>query len=99
MKESTVAAGTDRILNRRGAYVVNIHGAGIGRNGIADRLACYRGRFLALELKAPGRRPTRLQQYELDQAANAGAITAVITNPDQATQILDRIDAELDGQP
>lgn len=98
MKEATVANGVDRILNKRGAWTVNIHGAGIGRNGIPDRLACYHGRFLALELKAPGNKPTRLQQHELDQAANAGAIAATITHPDQVSQLLDQIDAE-EGRP
>lgn len=98
MKEATVARAVDRILRERGAWSVNIHATGATRNGIPDRIAIYQGRPLALELKAPGGRPTRLQQHELDQAQAAGATVAVIHNAAELEQLLDTIDHET-GRP
>lgn len=92
MTETAIVDGGMRLLHRRGAWAVKVHGGACGRNGIPDILATYRGRPLALEFKQPGRHPTRLQQHELDQAAAAGAITAVITSVSQLAQLLDDID-------
>lgn len=96
-KEAQIIRTAQQLLTRRGAWHIKTHGTGAGRNGTPDIIATYRGRSLALEAKQPGRKPTRLQQHELDSASAAGAISAVITSRTDIKRILDEIDLELDG--
>lgn len=46
---------------------------GMGRRTV-DLLACYRGKFIAIEVKKLGGRPTALQDKVLDQIVAAGGI-------------------------
>lgn len=94
MSESTLVTAGLRHLNHRGAWAVKIHGGACGRNGIPDILAAYHGRMLALEFKLPGNKPTRLQAHELQRAAAAGAITAVIHTIGELAELLDHIDRQ-----
>lgn len=56
---------------------LKVHGGPYQRAGIPDLLLCCRGRLLAVEFKAPGEAPTRLQALELASLAEAGAATLV----------------------
>lgn len=96
-KEAQIIRTAQQLLTRRGAWHINIGAGGAGRNGIPDIIATYRARSLALEAKQPGRKPTKLQAHELRQAAQAGAIAAVITSTADLKRILDDIDLQLDG--
>ena len=40
--------------------------------GVPDRIILYRGRALFLELKRPGKKPTKLQERELEELRAAG---------------------------
>jgi hypothetical protein len=40
--------------------------------GIPDYLGCYEGYFMALELKALGKKLTKLQHWNLEQIIHAG---------------------------
>lgn len=42
------------------------------RRGVPDRLLLYRGRVMFLELKAEGKKPTKLQERELSVLRAAG---------------------------
>lgn len=48
-------------------------------NGTADLLACYRGRFIALELKAEDGTPTPHQLKFIADVIDAGGLGAVCT--------------------
>ena len=80
-----------------------------GRGGIAEHLAgnkgdrdlvcCYRGRYIALEVKAWSTyyKATKLQQAKLQILKRAGAITSVVNCIDNVKIILDTIDKVLEG--
>ena len=40
--------------------------------GVPDLVLCYRGRFIAIELKAPNGRLSRIQVYQLQNIQRAG---------------------------
>jgi len=46
------------------------------------------GRFLAIEVKRPGGKPSRLQEQFLDRARAAGALAAVVDDPQQLVDLL-----------
>ena len=52
-----------------------------------DCLACGGGRFVGIETKAPGKRPTPLQEVTLTKIAEAGGITLVIDSVDMAMSL------------
>lgn len=46
---------------------------GLGVTGIPDFIGHYQGRFFAIETKAEGKVPTKLQQFQLDALNISGA--------------------------
>jgi hypothetical protein len=63
---------------------------GMGVVGIPDIIACWDGRFLAIETKAPGKRGnvTANQRRQLDAINNAGGIAVVIDDPTEIEVLL-----------
>lgn len=99
MKESVLAKEVDRQLKLlNNCYYVNIHGNGIQRAGVPDRLICYRGFFIGLELKRPdgkGRESNR-QKIEGNKIMDAGGIYACIDNVADFLDCIWAVDRMLD---
>ena len=93
-REAAVVNACTRLLKKRGAWHMNVHGAGTGRNGLPDLIACHHGRFIAIECKAPRGRIRPLQQHELDRITSAGGHAIVARTTTQLADILDAIDQE-----
>lgn len=51
---------------------------GMGRSGVPDIICCTNGRFLAIECKAGGNKPTALQEREMALITAAGGTSVVI---------------------
>lgn len=68
------------------AWVVKFHGNQYTMPGTPDLLLCVRGRFIALEVKRPGRLSTltRLQQQHIDKIKTSGGHAAVATSVEEA---------------
>jgi len=67
-----------KILKDNGVYYFFPATYGMGRSGVPDIICCVNGRFLAIECKAGGNKPTTLQQRELKLIADAGGSALVI---------------------
>lgn len=98
MTESAIDRAIAQLCRRRGAYHFKLHGAGVGRNGLADHHITYRGRSVIAEAKGPGGRLSKLQRYELEHAKRAGAVAIVARSAGDVADALDTIDGEL-GAP
>ena len=80
------------MLRRRGAWCIYMDGTS-ARKGAPRILACYDGRFLAIEVKAPrGPGPTRTQRLELESLDRAGAITMVARSVCEVEAVLEDLD-------
>ncbi len=79
-------------LRTRGGFWVKIHGSPLQIAGLPDIIGCYRGRFVGLEAKREGGKPTRLQLYTMGKIREAGGMTSLIYSVKDAMDILDRID-------
>ncbi len=92
------AAAVDEIttlLTRRAAWWIKT--TGVRRVGVPDLIACYRGRFLALEVKRAhrGHHPlTAAQRATLELIRRRGGTAHTITTAAELTPILDQIDQE-----
>ena len=51
----------------------------VGRKGVPDILMCLAGRFVAIELKREGEKPTKLQEYVLQEIQKAGGLAFCAT--------------------
>lgn len=53
-------------------------GAAYTKSGIPDILVCCKGRFIAVEVKAPNGKPSDLQIYNLRQIDRAGGLAILL---------------------
>ena len=76
--EGKVKKKVKETLATMGAYYVMPVTGGFGNSGIPDILCCYEGRFIGIECKANGGKPTRLQLSHLSEIEYNGGISFVI---------------------
>ncbi|MBD3251071.1 VRR-NUC domain-containing protein [Candidatus Uhrbacteria bacterium] len=69
-------------------------GGKFGQTGVADIIGCFHGRFLAIEVKRPGRVPTKNQQKFLDNVNAAGGIAFVAYSASEVYETLSSIETE-----
>lgn len=71
---------------------------GMGSMGIPDFIICYRGVFIGLETKAPGKENnvTPLQARNIAHINGAGGYAFAASTLDQLKAVIQRIDAALD---
>lgn len=94
-RESAKVRAICRLLDRRGAWYVKTTGVGLA--GCPDLLVCYRGFFLALEVKrehdgAYG--VTVKQAYELERIRRAFGEAYVVVGTDEVVPILNALDVD-----
>lgn len=84
-------------LKDMGAYCTMPVTGGFGNSGVPDILACYKGRFVGIECKAKGGKPTALQLHNLNHICNTGGIALVIdeSNVEILQQLIDGEASEL----
>jgi hypothetical protein len=70
---------------------VAIHNMGYGKRGVPDRLVCYRGYFIALEVKAPGGKATAWQERCLAEIQKAGGWSEVVHSADDVRRLIAHI--------
>jgi Holliday junction resolvase len=80
-------------LKTLGAYYFYPVTGGYGASGVPDIIVCLKGRFIGIECKANGNKPTALQQMNLDQIAAQGGIALVIdeTNVNQLKGMIENV--------
>ena len=64
------------------------HGGQYGTAGIPDIIVCYRGRFIAFEVKVGNNQPTVLQALTIRKIIKAGGYALVIRSVDEAMQVI-----------
>lgn len=76
--EGRVKDACVEIIKHYGAYYFFAPANGYGRAGIPDIIACYKGKFLAIECKAGYNKPTPLQEREITAIHKAGGSAMVV---------------------
>lgn len=83
-----------RYLKDRGCYRVKYHGNYYSENGTPDILACCKGYFLAIEVKAQNGKPSELQLAKINDIRKAGGF-AYVAYPSGWEKLKDIIDGLL----
>jgi len=83
-------------LKSVGAWFDNPVRTGYGRRGVPDIVVCYRGRFLAFEVKRDAaKKPTVWQEREIAAVHAAGGLAAVVWCVEQVQAHIKSIDIAL----
>ena len=64
---------------------------GYGVHGVPDELICIRGKFFAVELKAPGGKATGLQMEQIRRIRRAGGWAVVCIGKDGVDRVVEQI--------
>jgi hypothetical protein len=91
--EGEVKNKIKKILKAHDAYFTMPIGTGYGAAGVPDFVICYKGRFIGVEAKANGNKPTALQDKHMSAIRGVGGFTLVIDekNIDELTQLLEKL--------
>ena len=65
------------------------HGGQYGTSGIPDLIVCYRGRFIAFEVKAVNGKTTVLQTLTLRKIQKAGGLAVVVRSVEDVKSIIE----------
>ena len=65
-------------LKSIGAYFIKTHGDRFSKVGTPDIIACIKGRFVAIEVKAENGKPSELQRYHIQLINNAGGYGVIL---------------------
>lgn len=95
MKESVLQKKTIEYLTSENAYVVKVVVA--SKDGVADLLVCFKGLFLALECKAPGKlnEVSPLQSYNISEVKKAGGISLAFDSLDTIKGLICKLKQDL----
>ena len=63
-----------KYLDSIGAWYFCPYMAGFGKSGVADIIACIKGRFVSIEVKREGKEPTPIQKRRMDEIQQSGGI-------------------------
>jgi len=65
---------------------------GMSKAGWPDIIGAYKGRFIGVEVKRPGLKATKLQEFKLNELRQAGAFVCVATSVVEVELLLDSVD-------
>lgn len=88
----------DWLKSQSHVWFFKVFGNGIQEGGVPDFIICYRGRFVAIELKRPDGQGTleRRQEAQLRRIGEAGGVAVVVDSFEEFKRVFDRIDREED---
>jgi hypothetical protein len=86
-------------LQKRGAWGFKIHGGPTMMVGLPDLIFCYRGRFVALEVKMPEGVVSKIQRRRIAEIREAGGHAYVVRSVASAVRVLERVDRDVDTLP
>lgn len=85
--EAAVKNEIKKTLKRHGAYYFMPVQNGMGAPSL-DFLVCHHGRWIGIEAKASGKKPTKRQEITMQQMRDAGGICMVVDG-EQTLRVLD----------
>lgn len=98
-EETALQQRIQKLIESRGGYVNKNWGNMTSEPGIADLTACYRGLYLALEVKVGDNEPTPAQGIHARNVRKANGITAAVWSKEEVEKMLDAIDCNVDSYP
>ena len=93
MLESDIVAAILRLLKKTPfCFAWKEHGGMYGTAGIPDVIVCYRGRFVAFEVKTPLGKLTNIQENTITRIKNAKGQAFKVTSAAEVAAILKQLE-------
>lgn len=94
MLEKKVENSIKDFLFSKGAYFFKVHGSKFMPVGLPDIVCCYKGRFIGIEVKAPGKlyNQSDYQVIHMNNIRKAGGIYLLTDNLLDVESLLEDID-------
>lgn len=70
---------------------------GMGKHGVPDIICCVDGMFFSIETKAPGKKPTALQEKCMGEIRKSGGKTFVVSDGVSLLEVKKYIEGVLNG--
>ena len=89
IKERDLQPDIIKYLESVGAYVLKTHVSAYQKQGEPDITCCYKGRYIAFELKRDEKEnATKLQKYKMQCIRNAGGIALRVDSIKEVEEVL-----------
>lgn len=92
MKERAI---TNQILKYLKAqpecFAFKEHGGIYGTSGVPDIICCYKGKFMAFEVKTPKGKMSKLQEITINKIKKAQGIAFKVTSLEEVKEILKEV--------
>lgn len=96
--EGKVKRKVDKVLTAFGCYYFMPVQTGYGKKTL-DYIGCFRGRFFAVETKAPGEKTTPLQDLIIAEMRHVGGQVFVVDGDGSLAVLVAWLDALKEGVP
>lgn len=97
-EETTLQENIQKYIESIGGYVNKNHGSMISEPGIADLTICYKGLYIAMEVKVNDNKPTKAQGIHCRRVLKAGGISIVVWSLEEVKRLFVYIDTILDNR-
>ncbi len=87
-EESRIKKEITDLLDIRGAYWIRVAGGSYSKIGDPDLVVCYKGRFIALEVKTPTGVQSEWQKTREIQIKTARGVYAIVESADDVEKVL-----------
>jgi hypothetical protein len=91
IEKEIIAAIKEYLKTVENCFYWKEHGGQFGTAGIPDIIVCYRGRFIAFEVKTATGKLTVLQAVTIKRILKAGGIALVVRSVEEVRQIMDSL--------
>lgn len=89
MLEREIVAKIQKYLKETpNVFFFKEHGGQYGTAGIPDLICCYKGKFIAFEVKTDTGKATVLQRLTIRQIQNAGGYACIVRSVDDVKKII-----------
>ena len=92
MREKTIENSIKKYLKDNNIYYFKVHGGYYGVSGIPDIIVCYKGRFVALEIKNEKGKTSKMQDMHIENIRKSGGIAFVVRSREEVKKIIEDIE-------
>ena len=93
MLEKDITAAIQRYLKTvPECFFWKEHGSQMGTAGLPDIICCYRGRFIAFEVKTPSGKPSKLQEITIQRIIAAKGEAFIVRSVEEVRAIIKNLE-------
>jgi len=94
LEKDTTAAITRYLKTVPCCFFWKEHGGQYGTAGLPDLILCYRGRFVAFEVKTPTGKPTKLQEITIQRIKDAMGEAFIVRSVQEVQAIIKNLEED-----